>query len=114
MRVFDDGEIVAEVVPEVWMLRGYGPYPDAPASGRVRDGSAEPPKTLRDTDRDPRSPQGDRLVPRRCVRHIARTMKARVPDRLGQSILINGGAGGGLLRRPARRDRGLQSDDIEN
>ena len=27
VRVFDDGKVVAEVVPEVWMLRGYGPYP---------------------------------------------------------------------------------------
>jgi len=27
VRVFDDGEMVAEIVPEVWMLRGYGPYP---------------------------------------------------------------------------------------
>lgn len=27
VRVFDDGRMVAEVVPEVWMLRGYGPYP---------------------------------------------------------------------------------------
>jgi len=27
VRVFDDGEVVAEIVPEVWMLRGYGPYP---------------------------------------------------------------------------------------
>ena len=27
VRVFDDGRVVAEVVPEVWMLRGYGPYP---------------------------------------------------------------------------------------
>ena len=28
VRVFDDGEVVAEIVPEVWMLRGYGPYPN--------------------------------------------------------------------------------------
>jgi diadenylate cyclase len=27
VRVFDDGEVVAEIVPELWMLRGYGPYP---------------------------------------------------------------------------------------
>ena len=27
VRVFDEGKVVAEVVPEVWMLRGYGPYP---------------------------------------------------------------------------------------
>ncbi|HEV2741781.1 MAG TPA: diadenylate cyclase, partial [Rubrobacter sp.] len=27
VRVFDEGRVVAEVVPEVWMLRGYGPYP---------------------------------------------------------------------------------------
>jgi DNA integrity scanning protein DisA with diadenylate cyclase activity/predicted DsbA family dithiol-disulfide isomerase len=27
VRIFDDGGVVAEVVPEVWMLRGYGPYP---------------------------------------------------------------------------------------
>ncbi len=27
VRVFDEGGVVAEVVPEVWMLRGYGPYP---------------------------------------------------------------------------------------
>ena len=29
VRVFDEGEVVAEIVPEVWMLRGYGPYPGA-------------------------------------------------------------------------------------
>ena len=28
VRVFDEGEVVAEVVPELWMLRGYGPYPN--------------------------------------------------------------------------------------
>jgi DNA integrity scanning protein DisA with diadenylate cyclase activity len=27
VRVFDEGTVVAEIVPEVWMLRGYGPYP---------------------------------------------------------------------------------------
>ncbi len=27
VRLFDEGAVVAEVVPEVWMLRGYGPYP---------------------------------------------------------------------------------------
>ncbi len=27
VRIFDDGRVVAEVVPEIWMLRGYGPYP---------------------------------------------------------------------------------------
>ena len=27
VRVFDEGGVVAEVVLEVWMLRGYGPYP---------------------------------------------------------------------------------------
>ena len=27
VRIFDEGRVVAEVVPEVWMLRGYGPYP---------------------------------------------------------------------------------------
>ncbi|MDQ3376940.1 MAG: thioredoxin domain-containing protein [Actinomycetota bacterium] len=27
VRVFDEGKVVAEIVPEVWMLRGYGPYP---------------------------------------------------------------------------------------
>ena len=27
VRIFDDGGVVAEVVPEVWMLRGYSPYP---------------------------------------------------------------------------------------
>ena len=30
VRIFDDGSVVAEVVPEIWMLRGYGPYPDLP------------------------------------------------------------------------------------
>ena len=32
VRVFDDGKVVAEVVPEVWMLRGYGPYPGRQAT----------------------------------------------------------------------------------
>ena len=27
VRLFDEGAVVAEIVPEVWMLRGYGPYP---------------------------------------------------------------------------------------
>ena len=27
VRLFDEGAVVAEILPEVWMLRGYGPYP---------------------------------------------------------------------------------------
>lgn len=30
VRIFDDGKVVAEVVPELWMLHGYGPYPGLP------------------------------------------------------------------------------------
>jgi hypothetical protein len=40
VRVFDDGELVAEVVPEVWMVRGYGSYPRGPTAEDVRDPGA--------------------------------------------------------------------------
>ena len=26
VRMFDDGELVAEIVPELWILGGYGSY----------------------------------------------------------------------------------------
>jgi len=28
VRMFDDGELVAEIVPELWLLDGYGSYLD--------------------------------------------------------------------------------------
>ena len=28
VRMFDDGELVSEIIPEIWMLGGYGSYPD--------------------------------------------------------------------------------------
>jgi hypothetical protein len=28
VRMFDDGELVAEIVPELWLLGGYGSYLD--------------------------------------------------------------------------------------
>src|SRR5215213_8664800 len=34
VRMFDDGELVAEIVPELWLLRGYGSYLDGSRMGR--------------------------------------------------------------------------------
>jgi hypothetical protein len=32
--MFDDGELVAEIVPELWLLGGYGSYLDGSRMGR--------------------------------------------------------------------------------
>ncbi len=34
VRMFDDGELVAEIVPELWLLGGYGSYLDGSSMGR--------------------------------------------------------------------------------
>jgi diadenylate cyclase len=34
VRMFDDGELVAEIVPELWLLGGYGSYLDGSRMGR--------------------------------------------------------------------------------
>ena len=34
VRMFDDGELVAEIVPELWLLGGYGSYVDGSSMGR--------------------------------------------------------------------------------
>jgi diadenylate cyclase len=34
VRMFDDGELVAEIVPELWLLGGYGSYRDGSSMGR--------------------------------------------------------------------------------
>jgi DNA integrity scanning protein DisA with diadenylate cyclase activity/predicted DsbA family dithiol-disulfide isomerase len=34
VRMFDDGELVAEIVPELWILGGYGSYLDGSSMGR--------------------------------------------------------------------------------
>jgi hypothetical protein len=34
VRMFDDGELVAEIVPELWILGGYGSYLDGSSIGR--------------------------------------------------------------------------------
>jgi diadenylate cyclase len=34
VRMFDDGELVAEIVPELWLLGGYGSYLDRSSMGR--------------------------------------------------------------------------------
>jgi diadenylate cyclase len=34
VRIFDDGELVAEIVPELWILGGYGSYLDGSMMGR--------------------------------------------------------------------------------
>jgi hypothetical protein len=36
VRVFDDGEIVSEVIPEVWLLRSYGLHLVNPAKRSAR------------------------------------------------------------------------------
>ena len=34
VRMFDDGELIAEIVPELWLLGGYGSYLDGSSMGR--------------------------------------------------------------------------------
>src|ERR671912_730200 len=34
VRMFDDGELVAEIVPELWLLGGFGSYVDGSSTGR--------------------------------------------------------------------------------
>jgi len=34
VRMFDDGELVAQIVPELWLLGGYGSYLDGSSMGR--------------------------------------------------------------------------------
>ena len=34
VRMFDDGDLVAEIVPELWLLGGYGSYPNGLSMGR--------------------------------------------------------------------------------
>jgi diadenylate cyclase len=34
VRMFDDGELVAEIVPELWLLGGFGSYRDGSSMGR--------------------------------------------------------------------------------
>ena len=34
VRMFDDGELVAEIVPELWILGGYGSYHEGSRMGR--------------------------------------------------------------------------------
>jgi diadenylate cyclase len=34
VRMFDDGELVAEIVPELWLLGGYGSYLGGSSMGR--------------------------------------------------------------------------------
>ena len=38
VRMFDDGELVSEIVPEIWMLKGYGSYLDGSGNRRARRG----------------------------------------------------------------------------
>jgi diadenylate cyclase len=40
VRVFDDGEIVAEIIPELWLLRRHGLHLKGPYSARVGEGMA--------------------------------------------------------------------------
>lgn len=37
VRVFDEGEIVAEIIPEIWLLTRYGLHLDGPYSERTED-----------------------------------------------------------------------------
>jgi diadenylate cyclase len=39
VRMFDDGELVAEIVPELWLLGGYGSYLDGSSMGRETRGT---------------------------------------------------------------------------
>jgi diadenylate cyclase len=36
VRMFDDGELVSEIIPEIWMLGGYGSYPNGSGWSGVR------------------------------------------------------------------------------
>jgi DNA integrity scanning protein DisA with diadenylate cyclase activity/protein-disulfide isomerase len=36
VRMFDDGELVSEIIPEIWMLSGYGSYPNGAGWGVAR------------------------------------------------------------------------------
>jgi DNA integrity scanning protein DisA with diadenylate cyclase activity len=47
VRVFDDGEIVAEIIPELWLLRRHGLHLKGPYSARVGEGMAVASKTER-------------------------------------------------------------------
>jgi DNA integrity scanning protein DisA with diadenylate cyclase activity len=38
VRMFDDGKLVSEIVPELWMLDQYGSHLDGPLQRRTRDG----------------------------------------------------------------------------
>ena len=40
VRMFDDGELVAEIVPELWLLGGFGSYVDGSSMGRESRTSA--------------------------------------------------------------------------
>jgi diadenylate cyclase len=37
VRVFDDGEIISEIIPELWLLRRFGLHLKGPYSTRTRD-----------------------------------------------------------------------------
>jgi diadenylate cyclase len=45
VRVFDDGEIVAEIIPELWLLRRHGLHLKGAYSARVGEGMAVTSKT---------------------------------------------------------------------
>jgi len=45
VRVFDDGEIVAEIIPELWLLRRHGLHLKGLYSARVGEGMAVASKT---------------------------------------------------------------------
>jgi diadenylate cyclase len=36
VRMFDDGELVSEIIPELWMFGGYGSYLNGSGGGRLR------------------------------------------------------------------------------
>ena len=38
VRMFDDGELVSEIIPEIWMLSGYGTYPNGTFGRGARSG----------------------------------------------------------------------------
>ncbi|MGB7874922.1 MAG: hypothetical protein WBL25_11105, partial [Anaerolineales bacterium] len=37
VRIFDDGEIVSEIIPELWMFKRYGLHLKAPYSTRTAE-----------------------------------------------------------------------------
>ncbi len=45
VRMFDDGELVSEIIPEIWMLSGYGSYPNGTGWG-----VAQPDLTVRNLE----------------------------------------------------------------